>query len=341
MFHRHLLPVFLLSGLATGAHAVELGDALVRSYIGQPLSADIELTGLASDTVPVQAALADPDVYRGASIAMHPALAGLNISISRRNGKRFMHIASSKTVDADHVPIFFELAENGNRSVRQVTLWFTPDPNPAPPPAPAPAPVKVATPEPVKVAAPEPAPPAPVKAPVVAPVRAAPPAPVHLAETQAPVRLATPQPFTAAQIRTAAMLDAKNAALSGRIVELEEKVKTLTTAMQGTAAPAPAPVARPHPVAKPLPAKLTPMGEPVKKPAGATPWLFIGIAGVIMLALAGVLALVLRKQRKGKVVAKREAGPAAMPRFIASVRDRLKPAKKEPTLEPEAEAVAG
>lgn len=320
MFHRHLLRVILLSGLASCAQAVELGDALMRSHIGQPLSADIELTGLASDTVPVQAALADPDVYRGASLTMHPALAGLNISIFRRNGKRFMHIASSKTVESDHVPMFFELTENGSRSVRQVTLWFTPDPDPAPPPPP---------PAPVKVVAPVAAPPVPVQAPVAAPVRVAPPPPV------------VPQPFTPAQIRTAAMLDAKNAALSGRIVELEEKVKTLTTAMQATAAPtpAPAPVVKPHPVAKPLPAKLTPMGEPEKKPAGATPWLFSGIAGVIMLALAGLLALIKRKQRKAKVVAKEAATQAAMPRFIASVRDRLKPAKKEAVVE--TEAVAG
>jgi hypothetical protein len=154
-----------------------------------------------------------------------------------------------------------------------------------------------------------------------------------------------PQPFTAAQIRTAALLDAKNAALSGRIVELEEKVKTLGAALEASAAPAPKPapvVKPPPPAAKPLPAKLAPMGEPVKKPAGATPWLFIAIAGVIMLALAGVLAFVTRGKRKNKVKVAKDASQAAMPRFIASVRDRLKPAAKvEAAPEPEAEPVAG
>jgi hypothetical protein len=339
MFLRHLLRIasaIILSGLVPCAQAVELGDAQARSHIGQPLSADIELTGLASDSAPVQAALADPDVYRGASLVMHPALAGLNITIVRRDGRRFMHIASPKTVDADHLLMFFALTENGQRSVRQVTLWLTPDPNPVPPP-PKVAPVAVAPPAPVPV-------PVPVPAPAPKPVIAAPVAPpvVHM-KAPAPA----PQPFTAAQIRTAALLDAKNAALSGRIVELEEKVKTLGAALQSSVAPAsapklaPAPAVKPRPVAKPLPAKLAPMGEPVKKNVGTTPWLFIGIAGVIMLALAGLLALILRGKRKAKVKVK-ESSQAAMPRFIASVRDRLKPApKKEVETEAEVEAVPG
>lgn len=325
MFHRHVARLggaIILSGLFCCAHAVELGDTLVRSYIGKPLSADIELTGLASDSASVQAAVADPDVYRVANVTMHPALAGLNITLVRRDGKRFIHISSGKTVDADHLLIFFALTENGQRSVRQATLWFTPDPNPAPPPPVVAAPVTTA-----------PAPlPVPVKAPApVAPtvVRAAP----------------APQPFTAAQIRTAAMLDARNAALSGRIVELEEKVKTLGAALQASAAPEPkaAPeVKPPPPAAKPLPAKLAPMGEPASKPAGATPWLFIGIAGLIMLALSGALAFVLRGKRKKQAGPKPEGGQAAMPRFIASVRERLMPAaKKEAEPAPEAEAVAG
>ncbi len=339
MFRRHVARLgsaIILSGLSCCAHAVELGDALVRSHIGQPLSADIELTGLASDTAVVQAALADPEVYRGASVAMHPALAGLNITIVRRDGRRFLHIASSKTVDADHLLAFFTLTENGQPSVRQATLWFTPDPNPAPPPPPAPAPAApvAAAPAPIPVA---------VKAAPVIPVKAAAPAPAPkpVVVYAAPA----PQPFTAAQIRTAAMLDAKNAALSGRIVELEEKVKTLGAALQATKAPAaaPAPVAKAHPpAAKPLPAKLSPMGEPVSKPVGETPWLFIGIAGVIMLALAGLLAVIRRGKRKKEVKIRAQAAQAAMPRFIASVRDRLKPAAKtELEPEPEAEAVAG
>lgn len=312
----------VLSGLLTCAHAVELGDALVRSHLGQPLSADIELTGIVNDAATVQAGLADGEVYRGANIALHPAVAAMNIAITRRDGKRFLHLTSAKAVESDFVIIFFELNENGRRTVRQTTLWFTPDPNPAPPkpPAAAPAPVKVAA------AA---APPVVVARAMPAPVVAAAPL-VRAAPAARPAACVTQ--FTAAQIGTCAALDAKNAALSAQIVELEEKVRRLTVAMQAGAVPATAAAAAAAAgatVAKPPPPKLVPMEAPVSKPAGATPWLFIGIASAAVLALVGALLYLLKRQRKGG--ATRAAAPVATPRssFIASVRSRLLPGKKD------------
>jgi hypothetical protein len=339
---------FALSGLLTClpvcAYAVELGDALVRSHIGQPLLADIELTGIANDAATVQAGLADADVYRGANIAIHPAVAALNIAITRRDGKRFLHLTSAKPVDAEFVHIFFELNENGRRAVRQTTLWFTPDPNPAPlKPAPVVAAAAAAVPAAIAAAVAAPAkPPVPprIAAPpaVLAPVLAAPVRPM-LAPAAKPA--ACVQQFTAAQIGTCTALDAKNAALSAQIVELEEKVRRLTVAMQAgavtmaSAAPAAhAPPARA--VSKAAPEVLAPMGAPVRKPEGATPWLFIGIASAAVFALIGVLLYVL--QRKRKAARAKPAVPVS-PGFMASVRDRIllgrkaaeTPATEEPT----------
>jgi hypothetical protein len=297
----------VLSGLLTCAHAVELGDAVVRSHLGQPLSADIELTGIVNDTATVQVGLADAEVYRGANIAMHPAVAALNIAIIRRDGKRFLHLTSAKLVESDYVHIFFELNENGRRAVRQATLWFTPDPNPAPPkPAPAPAIL----------------PPPRVAAAVVAPIvpAAAPP----LRPAPAPRPAACVPQFTAAQIGACAALDANNAALSAQIVELEEKVRRLTVAMQAGVAPVAA-VAPVRPVRKPAPEKLAPMGAPVSKPAAATPWLFIGIASAAVLTLVGVLLYLLQRKRKAapaRPVASTGSG------LIASLRERLLRGKK-------------
>jgi hypothetical protein len=289
----------VLSGLLTCAHAVELGDAVVRSHLGQPLSADIELTGIVNDTATVQAGLADAEVYRGANIAMHPAVAALNIAIVRRDGKRFLRLTSAKLVESDYVHIFFELNENGRRAVRQATLWFTPDPNPAPPkPAPAVAP------------------PPRVAAAVVAPIVAA--AAPSLRAAPAPRPAACVPQFPAAQIGACAALDANNAALSAQIVELEEKVRRLTVAMQAGVAPV-------RPVRKPAPEKLAPMGAPVSKPAAATPWLAIGIASAAVLTLVGVLLYLLQRKRKAapaKPVASTRSG------LIASLRERLLRGKK-------------
>ncbi|WP_426196143.1 hypothetical protein [Massilia sp. DWR3-1-1] len=245
----------LCAALPVLADAVELGDAHLRSHIGQPLSADIELLGAASDSVPIQAGLADAEVYRGANIAMHPALAGANITTFRRDGRRYLHISSSMPVKGDHLPIFFSLGENGQKSVRQLTLWLTPDPNPAPPPPPPPPPVLV--------------PPAPLPLPAVAPV--VPPPPVAVAHLQAqaphvpkvvmpkvvaalpfvPLPAAAPHRQTlqraapacgprvaSADAGVCAALDAKNAALNAHLAELEDKVKHLSAALQGGAASA-------------------------------------------------------------------------------------------------------
>lgn len=340
-----LSSAILLAALLNCAQAVELGDSLVRSHIGRPLSADIELTGIASETATVQVGLADPDVYRGANIAMHPALASLNITIIRRNGKRFLHIASPKAVESEYVHIFFELIENGQHSVRQTTLWFTPDPNPAPPPVkaaqapipvvvPAPAPVVVPAAAPVAVAAAAPAKivavaaaparvqPAPVAALVAAPV----PAPVVRAPLAAHPAACVPQ-FTAAQIGACTALDAKNAALTAQIAELEEKVRVLSAAMHPKAEP----VIAKRPVLKVASTPLVPMGAaPAKKATAPMPWLFIGIAGVIMLALAALLAFLSRRKRAAEKV---KTVVGVNPGFIASVKNRLMPAKKEPDLD--------
>jgi hypothetical protein len=361
---------FVLSSLLTcvpmHARAVELGDALVRSHIGQPLSADIELTGIANDAATVQAGLADADVYRGANIAIHPAVAALNIAITRRDGKRFLHLTSPKPVESEYVHIFFELNENGRRAVRQATLWFTPDPNPAPlKPAPvvaaavpaaaaaavaAPAVPPAKPPVQPRIAA-APAVPAPAIVPVVASLFAAPGAAGHAAPVRPMPALAAPiarpaacvQQFTAVQIGTCTTLDAKNAALSAQIVELEEKVRRLTVAMGAgavsTAPAAPATTASPaRAVPKAVPEVLAPMGAPVRKPASATPWLFIGTASAVVFALVGLLLYLLHRKRKAATTKPAVVVSAG---FMASVRDRILPGRKAAVTAATAESAAG
>jgi hypothetical protein len=72
------------------------------------------------------------------------------------------------------------------------------------------------------------------------------------------------------------------------------------------------------------------------KPAGKTPWLFIGIAGALTSALIAALVYILLRQRKGKGTAKTTSGLKARA-LIISVRDRLLPTKKAT---PEAELAA-
>ena len=295
----------VLSGAPAGAQAVELGDALVRSHLGQPLSADIELTGIVNEAAMLQATLADAEVFRSASIALHPALAALSMTVDRRDGKRFLHLTSPTLVESEFVHLFFELNENGRRVVRQATLWFTPDPRPAP--------LAVAV--------------AAAVVPLVA-------AQLVVAQRKAMAPMMAPaarpaacvQQFTAAQIGTCAALDANNAALGAQIVELEEKVRRLTAAVQAGAVTPVAPVV---PVARVVPTAppqvLAPMGAPVRTPAGATPWLFIGVASAAVFGLVGVMLFLLQRKRKAaRLIPVARSGRS----LIASVRDRLLPGRK-------------
>jgi hypothetical protein len=77
---------------------------------------------------------------------------------------------------------------------------------------------------------------------------------------------------------------------------------------------------------------------PPSKPSGATPWLFIGIASTAVLALIGMLVYFQRRKRKAAKAAKKDV--EVSPGFMASVRNRLMPAKREaePPVEPEAAA---
>ena len=75
------------------AFAAELGEISVQSHVGQPLSADIELTALAPDELqglPVR--LASANVYEGGGISMDAALQTLAISQVERDGRRFVHL---------------------------------------------------------------------------------------------------------------------------------------------------------------------------------------------------------------------------------------------------------
>ncbi len=154
------LPV-LAATLCASVRAAELGEIKVNSHIGQQLSADIELVDLtATDLADIQARIANPDVFKGANVAMPPALGGLYISIAKRENKRFLHLTTLQPVNADALHLFLELNSGGRKIIRAASLWMTPEPPgqraasvaamPAaePSPAAAPAPAAVSPPSP-------------------------------------------------------------------------------------------------------------------------------------------------------------------------------------------------
>ena len=280
---RLILCSLFLAAFAS-VHAAELGDPRVSSHIGQPLVADVELTLLDDASTPVQVRVASPEVYNGAGIAVPPVLASLNLSVMRRDGRQFLHVTSLRPVDADHVHLYLDLVDKGQRAVRLATLWLTPDPTPAP----APAPARVAAPAPLSTAVadaallaqveraraaraaaaaaaePAAAPAAPrpqVRRPHPAPVAKAPALPVAQPDAH-PAACARP----AAEAQACVALGAKNDELRARLGQVEDRMKKLQVSLAApVAAKPPVVTERKEPGAKAEPANIAPAhGEATK-----------------------------------------------------------------------------
>ena len=319
-FHRTACIFLMFTCLATNLQAAELGDAVVRPHIGEPLVADIELNSLIDPGSAVTVRMAHADVYKGANVGMNPVVGSVTLSVMRRDGRQFLHITSIAPVKTDALHLFLELTDGGKRNVRAVTLWLTPDPTPAQPARPVlPTAIQPAVPVPAPVAI------APVVKPVVANVAAPMPKPARvLALPSGPPAVCPAPVFSAEQIKACTVMDEKNLQLSAQIVDLEAKVKALQQAIQGFAA---APVVPPVAQIPPPPPK-----KKVRVEEGF-PWL-LTLAALLTLALlaGGVWFFLKRRKAKGSV-APTPTGSAWHTKLLA--RLKRKP-KAEPVASPPA-----
>lgn len=128
-----LQPLFSLLALLLWlmpASAAEFGEAIVSSYIGQPLVAEVEVIALSADEH--GALLVRPaqlDVYRGASIKFNPALSGLHWVVQRRGERQFIRLSTERPVNATFLNLFLELGVRSEMSVRALTLWLEANPD--------------------------------------------------------------------------------------------------------------------------------------------------------------------------------------------------------------------
>ena len=304
-----LCSALLLTGSSLWAQGAELGDVVVRSHIGQPLVADIELTALADASAPASVKLASPDVYKGANIAMHPVLASMNMSVMRRDGRQFLHITSIKPIDSEYVHLFVEVSEGGKRNVRAQTLWLTPDP--APPPPPPPPPAAVAPPSPAAV-------PVPVPVPVTTP---AVPLRIYKIAPRSPVAAVEQASCPSAeQVKACTAVDYKNGLLTAQIVELEEKVKALEVAIRARSELTPETKAVPKAAVKPA---LPRPPEPAVQAHGF-PWLLSSAIVALLAAAAAACVFILRRRKAPSAKAAATTGAAWYATLAARLRRKQK-----------------
>jgi pilus assembly protein FimV len=145
------------------AHAAGLGNLTVRSSLGQPLVAEIDLISVRKDELStLTARLASPEAYRQADLQYGAVLTGIRFAVEQRpNGQPYIKIMSARSVNEPFVNLVIEVNSPSGRFTREYTALIDP-PGYTPPEtiavAPAPAESRPATPRPAPVAVPTPAP---------------------------------------------------------------------------------------------------------------------------------------------------------------------------------------
>lgn len=220
--HAVAAAVLLCTGLAYqgDALALAMGRISVKSALGEPLRAEIDIPEISADeAASLRVGVAPAEAFRAAGMDFNPALTELQVSLQRRpDGRQYLRVTSPRPVNEPFMDMILEANWSSGRIVRDYTLLFDP-PNlrqaaPAPlTPGVAAAPAAPAVVAPVPGTTPSR--PAPLPAGSAAPAPA--PAPMPRAERQvqaprpaaapAPVRAAAPAPApagTAQQVRVRA-----------------------------------------------------------------------------------------------------------------------------------------
>ena len=173
-----------LWGVSLDAQALALGAITVRSALGEPLRAEIEVPQISSQEASTfNASVASPQAFRAAGVDYTPALSGARVSLHRRpNGQAYLRVAGDRPVNEPFLGIVIEASSSSGRVVRDYTMLVDPPGRAAPPPV-------TITQQP-QVASPAAVPPSP--APVVQAPAADPSAPPSAAPSRPPVAAAEP-----------------------------------------------------------------------------------------------------------------------------------------------------
>lgn len=174
--------------------AAGLGTITVRSALGQPLDAEIEVLALQPGE-DIQVRLASREAYRDAGLELNSALQGARFAVERREGRTLIRVRTSQPVNDPFFSVMVELQTPSGRLSRQYTVLVDP------------AEYRTAAAPTVQQAAAAPAiattspTPAPVRAPAQTPKAAAVSAPTQAAPAQAQVQpssVPAPEPVAVA-----------------------------------------------------------------------------------------------------------------------------------------------
>jgi len=122
-----MLVSFILWMAGPVAYGAQLGPLTLRSHLGQPLNAEIEVLSLKpGEEEGLVARLAPRAAFRKAGLEYSPALAGMRVSIERVAGLRLIRLRTSRPVAEPTLQILVELRWKTGRLLGTYTALLDP-----------------------------------------------------------------------------------------------------------------------------------------------------------------------------------------------------------------------
>ncbi|MFT5533727.1 MAG: pilus assembly protein FimV [Burkholderiaceae bacterium] len=117
----------LATMLVSSVYAAGLGRLTVLSSLGQPLSAEIELTSVGKDEADtLMVKLASAEAFRRANIALNPAVLAMRFVVEQSGGRQFIRVSSAQPINEPFVDLLLELEGSNGVLVREYTFLLDP-----------------------------------------------------------------------------------------------------------------------------------------------------------------------------------------------------------------------
>ncbi|WP_341675184.1 FimV/HubP family polar landmark protein [Niveibacterium sp. SC-1] len=121
-----------IAALPFAADAAGLGKLNVFSALGQPLRAEVDVSGSAEELDSINARIASIDAFRRANIDYAPHLSSLRLTLERRGAGAVVKIASDKPINEPFLDFLLEVNWAGGRLIREYTFLLDPAAEAAP-----------------------------------------------------------------------------------------------------------------------------------------------------------------------------------------------------------------
>lgn len=125
-----LIAAFWCAALPLAADAAGLAPIKVHSALGQPFSAEIEITGLPTDDFEFELAkgsLASAEAYQDAKLAFPPLLRQMRITTEKRaDGKPILRLVSNAPINEPAINLLIEFNWRSGRLLQKFSVLLDP-----------------------------------------------------------------------------------------------------------------------------------------------------------------------------------------------------------------------